>query len=92
VAVDAIGVGPVALDRDGAEAALGDQPARDAGARLIELVRAVRGLAQQHEARVADAAQQLVELVVAAAQRNGRRARGLDLAFVRPRRAPGRIA
>jgi len=52
----------------------------------------VRGLAQQHEARVADAAQQLVELVVAAAQRNGRRARGLDLAFVRPRRAPGRIA
>jgi hypothetical protein len=55
VAADAVGSGPVALDRHLYEAALGDQAARDPGPPAVELVRAVAGLAPQHQARVADA-------------------------------------
>ena len=54
VAVDAVGVGPIGLDRDGREAFLLDEPLRDLGALAVELVRAVGRLAEQHEARVAD--------------------------------------
>jgi len=52
-AVDAPRVGPIRLDRDGAESALLDQPPRDQRAFPIELVRAVRRVADEHEARVA---------------------------------------
>jgi hypothetical protein len=41
VAVDAVGIGPIGLDRDGGEAPLRDEPPRDQGALAIELVRAV---------------------------------------------------
>ena len=51
VAVDAIRVRPVGLDRDGGEALLADQPLGDLGALAIELVRAVRRFAEQDEAR-----------------------------------------
>ena len=54
VAVDPVGVGPVGLGRDRAEALLLDQPLCDLGASLVELVSAVRALADQHDARVAN--------------------------------------
>jgi hypothetical protein len=50
IAVDAVRVGPVGLDRDGVEAALDDQPPRDRGALAVEVVAAVRRLAEQREA------------------------------------------
>jgi hypothetical protein len=40
VAVDAVGVGPIGLDRDGCEAFLLDEPLGDLGALVVELVRA----------------------------------------------------
>ena len=49
VAVDAVGVGPVGLDGDRAEAVLVDQPPGDPGPLAVELVRPVRGLADQDE-------------------------------------------
>ena len=52
--VDTPSVGPVALDRHGAESTRLDQPLRDGGARRVELVRPVRGLAEQHDPRVTD--------------------------------------
>ena len=60
VAVDAVGVGPVGLDRDGGEAALVDQAPGDAGSLPVELVGAVRGLADQHEPPVAHEVEQAV--------------------------------
>ena len=54
VAVDAVGVRPVGLDRHGRKAFLFDEPLRDLRALAVELVRAVRRLAEQHEPRVAD--------------------------------------
>ena len=50
--VDAVGVGPVALDGDRGEPLLGDQPLRDLGARTVELVGSVGRLADQDEARL----------------------------------------
>ena len=60
VAVDAVSVRPVGLDGDGVEAFLNDQPLSDFGALAVELVRAVRRLAQKHEARFAHQLQQRV--------------------------------
>jgi hypothetical protein len=60
VAVDAVRVGPVGLDRDGRETPLRDEPLRDLGALAVELVRAVRSLAQQREPRLAHRLQQRV--------------------------------
>src|SRR5690242_4460915 len=45
VPVDAIGVGPVRLRRDGTEALLVNQPLRDFGPRFVEFLCAVRTLA-----------------------------------------------
>ena len=69
VAVDAVGVRPVALDRDGGEALLADQALRDPGALAVELVRAVAGLAEQHDARVADQLEQRVVVAGVAGER-----------------------
>src|SRR2546421_12936838 len=60
VAVDAVGVRPVGLDGDGVEALLNDQTFSYLRPLAVELVRAVRSLAQQHEARFADQLQQRV--------------------------------
>ena len=68
VAVDAVGVGPVGLDGDAGETLLLDQPAGDQGALAVELVGAVRGLAEQDEAGVADLLQQRVVVVRRAAE------------------------
>ena len=58
VVVDARGVGPVGLDRDEVEAAPHDELLRDARAHPVELGRPVRRLAEQDDARVADALEQ----------------------------------
>ena len=54
VAIDPVGVRPVGLDRDGGEALLAISRWVIWRALAIELVRAVRRLADQHEPRVAD--------------------------------------
>jgi hypothetical protein len=71
-AVQPVGGGPVGLDRDGVEARRLDQPAGDAGALDVELVRPVRRLADQHAAGGADAIDQRVVVV----RRAGDRQRG----------------
>ena len=65
VAIDAQRVRPVALDRDAREAVVLDQPARQLRAEVIELVRAVRGFAEQYDVRVGEQIEQLIDLVVA---------------------------
>ena len=62
-AVDAIGVGPVGLDGHGVEALLADQPLGDLRTLAIKLVRAVRRLADQDEAGVADQLQEGIIVV-----------------------------
>jgi len=69
MAVDALGVGPVTLDGDGSEAKLADQPLGYACALAVELVRAVAGLAQQHDPCVADQRQQRIVIVAISCQR-----------------------
>jgi hypothetical protein len=54
VAVDAVGIRPVGFDRHGAEAPLLNEPLGDLSPLAVELVRAVRGFAQQHQAGAAD--------------------------------------
>ena len=61
-AAGAVGVGPVGLDGHRVKAPLLDQPLRDVGAGGVELVGAVRGLAEQHAAGVADAVDEGVEV------------------------------
>jgi hypothetical protein len=58
--VDAIGVGPVGLDRDGVKTLLLDQSPGDLGPLAVELAGPVRGLDQQDESGVADPIQQEV--------------------------------
>jgi hypothetical protein len=67
--VDAMRVGPVAFHRHGVEAVFLDQATRDRGTLGVELVRAVRGFADQYEAGVADQCEQGVVVVGAAGQR-----------------------
>src|SRR5207237_5784562 len=55
IAVDAVTVGPVAFDGDEREPFLTDQPLRELGAPGVILGRAMRCLAEQDIARVADA-------------------------------------
>jgi hypothetical protein len=69
VAVNAGGVGPISLDGDRGEAVLRDQALRDPCSLAVELVCAVAGLAQQHDARVADPGQERVVVAVIACQR-----------------------
>jgi hypothetical protein len=54
VAVHAIGIGPVGLDGHRAKTLLRDQAPGDRRALLIEFVRPMRGLVQQHDAGLAD--------------------------------------
>jgi len=75
VAVDAVRVGPVGLDRDGVEAALDDQPPGQRGSLAVEVVGAVRRLADQREARVGE---QLEERAVVAGRAGERHRVALD--------------
>jgi hypothetical protein len=63
-------VGPVGFDGDGVETLLLEQPLRDARALVVELVAAVRRLAEEHEARVADPIEERVVVVALAGERN----------------------
>ena len=73
VLIDARGIGPVGLDRNQREAAAHDELAGNARAHAVELRGPVRRLAEQHHARVADALQQRVEVVVLDARERFRR-------------------
>lgn len=55
VSIQLEGIGPIAFDRDGVEAVLLDQAARDLGAHRIELVRAVSRFSEEHEAAMRNA-------------------------------------
>jgi hypothetical protein len=67
--VDAQCIGPVGLDDDGIEASLGDEPLGDPCAIAIDLAAAMRRLAQEHEARVADGAEERIPLALSAVER-----------------------
>ena len=54
IAVDPRRIGPIGLDRDDIEAVIDDQPLRDRGARPVEFRGAVRRLAEQHHAGIAE--------------------------------------
>jgi hypothetical protein len=71
VTVDAIRGGPIGLGGDGNEAPVDDEPLGQLRAFAIELVRAVRRLADEHELRVADGVDGGVVIVGAAVQRRG---------------------
>jgi len=58
-AVDAIRIGPVGFDGDDVETGSGDERFRQLGAGLVELVGAVRGFADQHQAGAADRVEEL---------------------------------
>ena len=49
IGIDAVSVGPVGLHRDRVESLLPDQPFRDLGPHPVELMRPVRGLAEQDD-------------------------------------------
>ena len=52
---------PVRLDRHAAKVALGDQPLGQLRAQGVELVRAVRRLAEQHEPRLSDRVEEILD-------------------------------
>jgi len=60
VAVDTVGIGPIGLDRHRGEPALVDEATGNTGSLPVELVRAVRGLADQNETPVPDEIEQCV--------------------------------
>ena len=62
-AVDAPGVGEVGLCCDAAEAEVDDEPLGQLGSPLVELVGAVRGLADEHDAGVARELEDGIEVV-----------------------------
>src|SRR5262249_40781477 len=62
VPVDAVAVRPVALDRDEREPLLRDQPLADPSSPVVVLVRAVRRLAEQDAAGLADPLKERVEV------------------------------
>ena len=70
--VHAVRVRPVGLDGHAAEPLLADQPPRDLGASLVELVGPVGGLADEDEAGVADRREQGIEAPGNADQRERR--------------------
>ena len=77
VVIDSIGVGPIGLDGDSGKSFLADQPLGDLRPFPVKLVRAVRRLADQHEASVTDKLEERVVVVGRAAQRLSGVAHGL---------------
>src|SRR3954471_8716125 len=61
-AVDAVGIGPVRLDRNSVESSFLDETARDGGALRIELMRAMRRLADKDDLRTFETQQQRIEV------------------------------
>jgi hypothetical protein len=61
--VDACRIWPVGLDCDDAEPVMPDQLARDRCPRAVEFRRAVGGLAQQHDAGIAEPTEESAEFV-----------------------------
>jgi hypothetical protein len=64
IAIHAIRVRPVSLNRDRGESALFNQRARNFGAQRIEIVRAVGGFAEEHERCVADLCDDALQVAV----------------------------
>ena len=69
VSVHSISVRPVGFNRDRPEALLDDQPFGNLRALAVKLMRAVRSLAEQHEAGVADHLQQRIVIFACADER-----------------------
>ena len=87
VPIDATGVGPVGLGRDRSKSMLDNEPLRDPCALAVELVCAVRGFADQHEAGVANGVDERVVIVRVAVQALRPRSNDVDGArVVRSRR------
>jgi hypothetical protein len=64
IAVDARRIWPVGLDRNNIEAVRGDQMPRDRGAGTVKFGAAMRRLAKQHDARIAETVEQRAEFVL----------------------------
>jgi hypothetical protein len=58
IAIDPVCIGPVALYRNRAKALIADETLRDSGALPVELVRSVRGLAEENKASISDQLEQ----------------------------------
>jgi hypothetical protein len=71
-AIDAIRVGPVRLDRNNVELFLPDERARQVRANPVELVRAVRGLPDEHNTRVINQVKQRPYAVLSRLEPEGR--------------------
>jgi hypothetical protein len=72
VAIDGVSVGPVGFHRHAGETFFVNEPLRDLGTLAVELVRAVRRLAEQREARLADPIHQRIVVAGSAGQRMSR--------------------
>jgi len=77
-AAGAVGIGPVRLPDHAREPQLRDESLRDPGALAIDVVAAVRRLAEEHEARIASHPQERVVVALAAAQEVRRGADRVD--------------
>src|SRR5947208_719919 len=69
VAVHTQGVGPIGFPAEEIELVFANEAFGDFGAGVVELVRAVAGFAEQHEAAFAGMAKQAVEVVAVAGER-----------------------
>src|SRR5215212_3926995 len=68
-AVDAVGIGPVRLDRYSVESSFLDETAGDVGALRIELMRAMRRLADKDDLRTFESLQQRTDVARFATER-----------------------
>jgi hypothetical protein len=78
IAVDAVRVGPIRLNRHSRETLFTAVALRNLGARMVELLRAVRSFTEEHEAGVADQLQQRVVIGRLSGERGRRVAHCID--------------
>jgi hypothetical protein len=62
IPVDSAGIRPIAFNGDGAETTPFDQGTGDCCSKCVELVRAVRRLAEQYDVRVSDALKHRIDV------------------------------